>query len=255
MAASSAASSTSSAGEQALGTAAAAAAAAAAPAGIPIVICIVVDSRKEVSLMCSISLLRLQQDIMTQGLPVRTDIHFVATLDEALNVLHSAADAKGMFVVRGTMGFESAFVLSALASELPLVVATYPLPTVDWERVKTQPATESAKNWGNTYSVKGLGGTMRPGGYVQASEAHLGAAWVAKSVVTDLVARTPSVVTKQGDRASFAAAGVYDGQYLTEDQRFLSLYGGEVWADIQRPATSSGPTEFAGCVGARAVLR
>lgn len=227
---------------------------AAASAPVPILICIVVDAKKDVSLMCSISLLRLQQEIMGQGVPMRTDIHFVTTLDEALNELHKA-DAKGMFVVRGTMGFDPAFVLAAVASELPVVVATYPLPTVDWERVKTQPAPEPAKHWGNTYNVKGLGGTIRPGGYVQVTEAQLGAAWVAKSVVTGIVASTPSVVTQQGDRACFAAPGIYDGQYLTEDQRFLSLYGGEVWADIQRPATSSGPTEFAGCVGARAVLR
>jgi len=225
----------------------------AAPDPVPaIALCVVVDDRSEVSLMCSISLLRLQQAALVSRF--RCDIFFVTSLDEALNTLWRHESAKGALIVRGTMGFDPAFVTGAVASDAPVVVAPYPLPRVDWERVATQPADESPAHWGNVYSVELKGGPCR-GGYVKASKAELGVAWVAKSVVTHIVARQPELVTADGARAALATPGVYDGVYVNEHERFLGLYGGEVWADINHPATNSGPTQFVGCVGHRSVLR
>ena len=221
-----------------------------------IAICVVVDDRSEVSLMCSISLLRLQQAVLTapEGRRFRSDIFFVRTLDEALNQLRRHDAASGALIVRGTMGFDPAFAIDAAAGDAPVAVAPYPLPVVDWDRVKTQPEGEPPAHWGNVYNVELQRGPCR-GGLVRASKAELGVAWVAKSVVTDIVARRPELVTADGSRAALAVAGVYDGTYLAEHERFLQLYGGDVWVDINHPATSSGPTEFLGCVGHRSVLR
>lgn len=219
-----------------------------------IAICVVVDDRSEVSLMCSISLLRLQQAVLAQARRFRSEVFFVKSLDEALNQLRRHDEASGALIVRGTMGFDPAFVVEAVAGDAPVVVAPYPLPFVDWDRVATQPESESTSHWGNVYNVELKGGPCR-GGYVRASKAELGVAWVAKSAVADIVARHPELVTADGSRASLATAGVYEGAYLDEHARFAALYGGPVWVDIAHPATSSGPTEFVGCVGHRSVLR
>ena len=218
-----------------------------------VLLCIVTDSKRDVSLMCSMSLLRLQTELVRLPRRVTIKVHFVTSLDEALNALRGDQQASGAIVVQGTIGFETEFALRAIASGLPVVVGTYPLPRVDWDRVKTRPANEPPQHWGNVYNAKPTG-TMRPGGYVLAADAELGVAWVARSVLTDIVARHPEVVSAEG-RAAFATPGVFGGRYLTDHQRFLQLHGGDVWADTQHPACNSGPTEFVGCVGARAVLR
>lgn len=223
-----------------------------------VVVCVLVGPDQQVSLMCAVSMLRMQMLVMSLPEPTRTLMHFVRSFDEALNALH-ASDAVGAFIVQGGMGFETDFTVSCIGSDLPVVACTYPLPRVDWERVKSMPAgDEPPEFWGNTYNVTplepvvaGKNGCVR----VDPQTAQLGAVWVAKRVVQDIARRRPDLVSSDGKVASFGAPGVYEGRALNEYQRFLSLYGGEVWTDLGRQATSSGLTEFGGSVGARTVLR
>lgn len=225
--------------------------AAAAPSTI--VLCVVTNGRQEVSLACAVSMLRLQNALMMSPSPLRADMHFVESLDDALNVLHRHADAAGALIADHGIGFDAEFAFRALRSGLPLVAGTYPLPTVDWERVKQAPENEDPGFWGNVYNVTPTG-RFNAQGYARVSAARLGLVWVSKAAVAEIARKHPELATDDG-YVPFALAGVYDGKRLDGNDRFLQLYDGEIWADIERPATSTGPLEFGGCVGSRQVLR
>lgn len=215
-------------------------------------LCIVTNGRADATLSCAVSLLRLQTLLMRSPERIKADMHFVRSMDDALHALRTHGTARGVAIVDSSMGFTPEFPLRAMASGLPVVVASYPLPVVDWERVKSQPATEDPQFWGNVYSCK-PSGRFGPGGYAHVLEARLGVAWIDRQVVADIEARHPELVSEDG--VMFASEGVYGGKRRTADERFLDLYGGDVWADIERPGNSTGPMEFGGCVGARTVLR
>lgn len=222
-------------------------------ASVPtMVLCVITNGRPDATLSCAVSLLRVQNALMTGQQKIRADMHFVQGFDDALQTLRAHPTAQGMLVVDTSMGFNAEFPLRAMASGLPVVVASYPLPGVDWERVKRQPENEDPQFWGNVYSCK-PSGRFGPSGYAHVTEARLGVAWISKQVVSDIAARHPELVAEDG--VMFATEGVYGGTRRTGDQRFLDLYGGDVWADLERPSVSTGPMEFAGCVGVRSVLR
>lgn len=214
-----------------------------------IVLCLVTNGRHDASLGCAISMLRLQTELMGTQQRLHADMHVVNTLDDALNVLHTHPTAKGMVLAETTMGFDARFPLAAMRSGEPLVVASYPLPHVNWERVATQPGgDEPPAHWGHEYNVTPVAGA-RPDerGYLEVERegAKLGVCWVSREVTTAIASKTDN----------FAMPGIYDGRRMDGYQRFLSLYDGKVMADVERPASSSGPMEFGGCVGARTVLR
>lgn len=204
--------------------------------------------------MCAVSLLRMQTMLMTSADPIRADMHFVSTLDDALNCLRANKDAVGALMVEGGIGFDPSFGLEAMKSGMPLVAGVYPLPVVDWERVKTQPANEVPQHWGNVYNVKPAG-SPGPNGYLPVTDAALGVVWVSADVVRSIESRHPEIVTADGSSAAFARAGVYAGVRREAHERFLDLWAGPVYADPNRQCSSSGPAEFGGCVGARTVLR
>jgi hypothetical protein len=219
-----------------------------------VLVCVVTAQRNDLSLICAMSLLRMQNALMTLGEPVRADVHFVATFDDAVNALRATEGAAGALIVEGNVGFDAQFALRAMGSGLPFVVGAYPLPAIDWERVKTQPKAEPAEHWGHVYNIRPTGRTG-PRGYIEVADAALGVCYLAADVPTSIAARHPEVLSADGATGSFAQAGVYDGKRLGAHQRLIALWGGSVWADVDAPVSSSGPTEFGGCVGSRSYLR
>lgn len=236
------------------------------PEPTPFLLCVATNGRPEVSLVCSVSLLRFQTTLMTAPERLRADMHVVDTFDDAMNALHASPDAVGALVVDGSMGFDAEFGLRALRSGKDIVVGTYPMPGVDWERVKARPTpTEDPKNWGHVYSATLADGGKRDQdtGYaaVKGTQTSMGLAWVSKPIISRVGSYNPHILTSDKTRGAFALPGVYGGLKLTGTQRFLSLAttgslaGVCVWADVDHPAISTGPMEFGGCVGARSVLR
>lgn len=219
-----------------------------------ILICVILNDRHEASLACAAGLLRLQTALACSPERIEAHMHFVASLDAACNALRQHPTAVGAAVLTASMGFHPDFPLRALASGLPVVAACYPLPTMDWERVKSQPAGEDPRFWGNTYSIEPPAAAAGEE-YVRVSEAGLGVAWIRKEVVTGILARRPELLSADGKTAALAVEGVFEGRRRAAHQRFLDLYGGDVYADLERPASSTGPLEFGGCVGMRNVLR
>ena len=218
------------------------------------------QQRREASLACASSLLRLQTALMGIEERVRADLHVVTSTNDALNVLRNAgADTEGALVVHSTVGFDPDFLIRALRSQRGLVLASYPLPIIDWARVeergKAGEEREPPEMWGNVYSVEPA---EKPGpdGYARVSQVRdLSLFWIRKPVLDDIARRHPEVVA--GEHSAFCVPGVFGGQYMDAEQRFVSLLDGtvEAWADVDTPAVNTGPAEFAGCVGARRELR
>lgn len=220
------------------------------------VLCMVTGDRGDATLQCAMSLLRFQTTLATHHEPLHVDMHFVRTLDDALNALWAAKDAEGCAVVRSSIGFDAQFVLRSLNSGRDVVAGVYPLAVVDWDRVASQPPAEPPSHWGNKYNVTPVSGETEDG-YVtaDATDAELGLVWVRRAVLESIVARHPGVLTADGDAGAFAAPGVYGGRRVGEHARFLELYAGPLAADVRCQAVNTGPTEFGGAVGARKVLR
>lgn len=222
-----------------------------------LVICVVTGPKPEVSLMAAISLLRLQTHLMSSPQPIRADMHFVSDINEALHTVHTTAEAEdaSALIFDGCMGFDTAFALRALATDVPVLVGVYPMPVIDWQRVSSKPGGgEDVQNWGNVYNVKPLT-SPDANGYIEVDRtAHLGLLWLRARVLRDIAARHPEVKGAEAGTA-FACPGMYGGKMTSAHRRFLDLYNGPVRADPAAGATSSGPTEFGGCVGARNVLR
>lgn len=215
----------------------------------PLVLCVVTNGRPEVTLSCAISLIKLQ------NLGLRADMHFVPSLNEALNILwREQQDVAGMLVCGTSIGFDADFVTRALAAGRDIVAGTYPLPLIDWERVKTQPANEPPDHWGIRYNLTPREGAEQVDGYAETAVHELGLAWIARDVVHGIVSAHPEIMASR-DHADFATPGVYDGKQLSETERFLALYGKPVYADVNVPASNTGMTEFGGCVGLRSTLR
>lgn len=229
----------------------------AAPAPRTLVIAVVTNNKTEVSLVCGINLLRLQSQLMTMPTPINAEMHFVPTHDDALNALWSRPQAEGVLVVEGNVGLDADFLRAAMESGRPVVVASHPLPVIDWDRVKSMPAGEEPAHWGNVYNALPREGAQPDQhGHVEVDAASaFGAAWIRRDVLVDIAARHPGIMQAGGAGGSFATAGVHDGVRRSEYERFLQLYGGPLWADVQHRASTSGPTEFGGAVAERAILR
>lgn len=219
---------------------------------VTVLLCVVAP-HDQASIAVAGGLLRLQAMFMTMpGRAFDLRLQFVDSLNGALNALAATPQASGAAIMHASKGFNPDFFLAAMDSGLPVVAATYPLAHLDWERVKTQPAGEDPQYWGNVYNVKPTTRAAPPG-YVHVEECEFGVAWIAKKAVDDVLARHPEVVAD--GYAALAVDGVFDGKRMTADQRFMALYGGDVFADIKYPALTVGPQEFGGCVGMRTVLR
>lgn len=223
---------------------------------IPVVICVITGGRPDVSLSTALSIIKLQ------GAPLLADVHFVSTLDDALNALRSkASGVRGMFMCTASLGFDMPFVMRAIQSGHPVVAASYALPTIDWQRVQSTGSvadtSEPPEMWGARYNVIPRLGAAPVDGYVQVSHVeNLGMAWISSGVIADILKKNPSIVSKNNEYAALATPGLApDGRHETETQRFLRLYEGPVVMDVECPVVNTGLNEFGGCVGLRPMLR
>lgn len=221
------------------------------------------DTRREVSLMCAINLLKLQTAVLCLGRPLMVEVHFVTSTDEALNLLRAAGDDSiGSFVCASHLGFDPRFITRCLEGSHPLVLGSYPLPGIDWGAVMAKGLAKSAEppqSWGCTFNTV-ITQEPTPEGYATPDRVlDMGLLWISKSALDAIVAAHPDIVSRQEPkRAALCVPGVFEGAHLGPEERFLQLAaaaGVEARVDVHHPAISSGPMEFGGCVGARSHLR
>lgn len=223
-----------------------------------VLLAIVADGH-EMTLRTLTSVLTLQGVLMSRrDVGMTLELVVVRTVNDALDALHRDARFEAVAIVRATAGFDVDFVTSAVASGRDVVLASSPLPVVDWERVKATIAAggeEPPEFAGNVYNVD-LAGPAE-GGYAPVAAVRDVAVGVVRRRVVDRIAeKFPEVVGR--DKSGFALDRVVDGRFVPALESWLDMHraaGGEVVADVVRRVVVAGPLEFAGSVGARARLR
>lgn len=218
-----------------------------------LIVALVCKGRGETSLSSAISLLRLQLRLVQAG--IKTDVHVVDHLDEAINAA-IAGDAN-LFAFDLNIGYDAEFPVRALASDKDVVVAAYPLPVIDWKRVAAThvDSPEPLRCRGNVYSaVPNVAGALAPEGYVPADSARLGCVFIRRGVAQQILKEHPELALAGGG-GRFAIESVSDGKPLEPHQTFAQLYGKTIYIDLSSPASQSGSCPYAGCVGMRERLR
>jgi hypothetical protein len=214
-------------------------------------IALVSKGRPEAMLPLAVSMLNLQTKLVTTD--IQTELHIVDSFDEALGVAHK--QGSHVLAVDTNIGFAPEFVTRALASPHQVVSAVYPLPGVNWERVKASPVpAEPVAFKGNTYNaVPAPCAAAAVDGYVETKAPLLGCMLVKAGVVEDILRRHPDC--KHASGARLAHETVVDGAPLLPHETFARLWGKPMHADVDCPATLTAPMSYAGSVAMRHFLR
>jgi len=215
----------------------------------------IVTPADELSLVCTTSLLRLQQMAARRG-DVLLDVHIVPTFLEALNTY---ARGDYLAVLDANVGAPPEFVFGVLdspaAAAHPLIAGVYPLPRVDWERVsktaKDPAATEPLSHAGNVYNVTPGAATLAHRYAPVTALAELRALVVDCRVLARMAGPDISYVENGATKYLFAHESVWENSRQNEYQTFARKSGESVVADLEAPCVLAAPAQFAGCVGMR----
>ena len=222
-----------------------------------VIIAIITEGRGDMTLQTCVSILNLQMTLMTSPNGFHADLRFYKTSNEALTALYTEKDFGGAYIINFSTGVPGDFATKAWNSNKDVVVGIYPLPTIDWDRVKANIANtaESLENTGAVYNLS-LAGIPDENGYAKVkSIKDAGVMFIKREVVDVIVADNPDVVTKDGKHSSLCLDGVYDGVYMTGIERFSKLYGNLMYGDTVRTVNKCGPCDYVGIVGKRSQIR
>ena len=190
-----------------------------------------VVTRDQCSLGFAISMLRLQSAL--RGAPgIHATVELVSSVSDAVQLAADIKDIDAVVAVESQLSFPAGFVLNALVAPSPFVVGVYPLPRLDWERVaaKARAPGEDMRYKGNVYNIDPATAKHQSQRYLGVSTAALGA-----------------VVLKAEALCALAKAEV------TTDEGLCAAWGKTILADLENQCSNSGPMEFTGCVGLRAM--
>lgn len=208
----------------------------------------IITENEDVSLVCTTSLLRLQQ-LSSRREDIALDVHFVPTLLDALNI------GRGDYIVAvdAQCGFPAEFVFGVVESKHKAVAGVYPLPRVDWERVtKTlgSGSKEPMEHAGNVYNLTPeVSGMHR---YLEVKKVEeLRVLAIATSVLKNMQC------DKYGDKYLYCHESVHNNAYQNPTQTLARKLPKDVrlMADIEAPCVLSAPAQFAGCIGMRGFVR
>lgn len=222
-----------------------------------VIISIITEGRGDMTLQACVSILNLQMCLMTSTNGFQADLRFYKTNNEALTALYQEKDFKAVYIINFSTGVPGDFALKAWNSDKDIVVGIHPLATIDWDRVKENIANtaESLQNTGIVYNLS-LGGILDENGYAKIkSIKEADVMFVKREALETIVKANPTVVTKDGKHTSFFLEGVYDGVYMTGEERFAQLYDKPMFGDTARAVNKCGPCEYIGIVGNRSQVR
>ncbi|AGE50173.1 hypothetical protein ATCVCanal1_393R [Acanthocystis turfacea Chlorella virus Canal-1] len=224
-----------------------------------VIIGIVTEGRSDSALQACVSVLHLQMQLMAApaNQAFQADFRFYKTNNEALEDLYRSKEMTGLFVINWSSGVPGAFSLKAYRSSNEVVLGVHSDGVIDWDRVRANITTgkESVEYAGINYNVE-LEGVPNKDKFVKVKSAKMmDVFFVKRSAVVAIASKHPEVVSNDGQHASFAIEGVYDGQYVNATERFLQLYGKPVYADVEHGINKLAPQDFTGIVGNRSRLR
>ena len=188
----------------------------------------------------AVSMMRLQTAI--QSAPnVHAVLELVPTLHDAIQVAAAPpgdADTEpfdAVVAISSHLSFPASFVLRGLSAAPAFIAGIYPLPWLDWERVKSKAHSTSGEDLafrGNVYNIDPAAAKHVGAGYLVVPSAKLGAVVLKREAIEGL-----------------------KGAAVTTDEALCQTWGKDIYADIDHQCANFGPLEFTGCVGHRTVLR
>lgn len=190
-----------------------------------------VSSSGTCSLGFAVALLRLQVALQTAP-NMQAVVDFVPSVRAAAVAAKRDGAFDAVVAVSSTLSFPAGFVLRGIVTPAPFVAGVYPLPGIDWERVKARAGlgTEDMRFKGNTYNIDPeRAKRCDVPGYMAVEAAGLGA------------------VVLKGEAVE-AVAGAAEG---ATDEAICAAWGEPILADLDHPCVNQGPMEFTGCVGFR----
>lgn len=210
----------------------------------------IVTKTEDVSLACTTSLLRLQQQAARRD-DIILDVHIVPEVNDALNLV------TGDYVVAidAQCGFPPEFVFGVVECKHSAVAGVYPLPKVDWDRVSkvlhSEVSTEPLHHAGNVYNLTPAVASMQR--YVPVKHVReLRVLALKTQVIKDLMG--PSTSYADNTKHLVCHDAVYDDTFHNVYQTLFRKIP-QIVADVEAPCVLSAPAQFAGCVGMRASVR
>lgn len=212
----------------------------------------IVTEGEELSLTCTTSLLRLQQQAAQQGHALTVDL--VPSFLEALN--STAQDADYLFIFDSNVGVPPEFVFGVLQGTHEAVAGVYPLPRIDWARITRvladDAATEPIAHAGNVYNLTPATG-HRLQRYVPVKEVSELRVLALSFALLESI-EGDSYTDETGDKKLYTRDTVVDGKFLNKYQTFARKVPSLV-VDLEAPCNLNAPAMFAGCVGYRGYVR
>jgi len=185
------------------------------------------------SLGFAVSMLRLQATLQNSPVAIHAMMETVPSVRAAIDVAHKDPEIKALVAIRSTLSFPVGFVLNALSSGKPFTAGVYPLPKIDWERVKAKVGSnESPAFRGNVYNVDPSKAKSVSKGVMEVTDIEPGAVVLTREALDVVHAKAPKT-----------------------DEDVPSAWGRVIHADLDQQCANFGPAEFFGCVGMRTVLR
>jgi hypothetical protein len=211
----------------------------------------IVTKTEDVSLICTTSLLRLQQQAFRRE-DITLNVHIVPDLNDALNLV-SYGDY--IMIVDAQCGFTPDFVFGVVDSGHQAVAGVYPLPKIDWDRVSkvlySEDSKEPLNHAGNIYNLTPAVATMQR--YVPVHTVQELRVLVLKtSLIRDLMG--PSTSYADNTKHLICHDAVYNDTFHNVYQTLFHKLP-LVVADVEAPCVLSAPAQFTGCVGMRTSLR
>ena len=219
------------------------------------VVLAIVTNDQDITLMCTTSLLRLQQVAARRG-DCLLDVRIVATFLEALNTFE-AGDF--VVIVDGACGVPPEFVLGVLDAPHEAIAGVYPLPKIDWDRVsktlETPGASEPLQHAGNVYNLEPAQGPLKR--YVPVKTVRdLKVLALSSKVLRQMAGPSNSYLAEDGSKHYlFTHDSVFENALQNQYQTLARRLPVPLVADLELPCVMTGPAQFAGCVGMRGSVR
>lgn len=220
----------------------------------------------DVSIHFTSCLLKMQTELVrTPGISV--EFEFFTSINEALTYFYEQGRFDVCVVLDGHMAVDSNFILQHDLQK-PLVIASYPLKTIDWKRVKSKltiPAQseesshEVPSHVGIVYNYDPSEAAPEVGGVYAKVEPSSNVQFkifkITKAAIDTMIETHGQKVHGNDGSILLYCDGIEDGSVMSADQRFAYLWGRPLYADIVSKTKNMGPYDFTGAVGNRKQLR
>lgn len=216
--------------------------------------------KNESSISFAMGMLRAQAELLTRR-DVAVNVGLYTSMHEVLNSFYKRG-FDVLVAIDSLLGVNERFITRNIWCTHDLVAGVYPLPHIDWEKVKEKTQAGSAEPTalqGLDYNVSGIRGADLGSKYLTIDPpADMRAFVLKRSVLEAAVQAHPEIAFTNGageTEYNFWTTRVVDNRRLTEAENLCALWGGPVHADYEYQLQNFGPLDFAGCVGNRQVIR